>query len=112
MSGLASPSPNRCKHGGEPYEGPMTISGVAIELWESRTSIANAERLAFSEHLAVARNEETRKRLDSALGSLNALDRAAVARRAIHRVLIELDYLLVRKIANWSTLDSIILSEN
>jgi len=39
-------------------------------------------------------------RRDSELPSLNAPQRATVARRAIRRVLVELGYLFVRRIAN------------
>jgi len=87
---------------------PLGKNGPApINLWEARTPVPDAERLRFLQRLDLLRAEEIQKLLQPSPGScpaslsdLNAPDRAAVARRAIRRVLIELGYLSVRRIAN------------
>ena len=79
-----------------------------IHLWESRTPIPAAERIRFLDRIAAARALETQKLVEqkpgirpaTAFDSLSTLDRATVARRAIRRVLLDLGYLLVRRIAN------------
>ncbi len=94
---------------------PWGRNGLApIDVWEKRAGIADDERRQFLAALAVARPIEERKMKEqdkpgsrpapaaasAAAESLNANEQAAVARRAIRRVLIELGYLCVRRIAN------------
>jgi transposase InsO family protein len=87
---------------------PLGKNGpTPIILWESRTPVSDAERLAFLQRLDLVRPQEQQKILDrkpasrpAAAVQLNAQDRATVARRAIRRVLLELGYLSVRRIAN------------
>jgi transposase InsO family protein len=87
---------------------PLGKNGpTPIQLWEARRPVAGAERLAFLRRLTSARIDETQKLIDPLPGSrpaadveLGAKDRATVARRATRRVLLELGYLLVRRIAN------------
>jgi len=78
-----------------------------IDLWESRSPVADAERLAFRQRLERVRVDEAQKLASPKPGSgsaadveLNAQDRATVARRATRRVLVELGHLSVRRIAN------------
>jgi hypothetical protein len=87
---------------------PLGRNGpTPIQLWESRTAIASTERIRFVDCLQEACVEETQKLLDQRHGSqpnpaplsLNMPERATVARRAIRRVLVELGYLFVRRIA-------------
>jgi transposase InsO family protein len=87
---------------------PLGKNGpTPINLWEARTPVADAERLAFLRHLEIVRTEETQKLIHPPPGSrpaadvqLGAKDRATVARRATRRVLLELGYLSVRRITN------------
>lgn len=96
---------------------PWGRNGYApIRAWEKRARTADDERRQFLAALAVAGPIEERKMpeqkqtrpgsrpstaaADAASESLNANERATVARRAIRRVLIELGYLCVTRIAN------------
>jgi len=87
---------------------PLGKNGpTPIQLWEARTPVAGAERLAFVRRIEIVCTEETRKLIDPLPGSrpaadveLGAKDRATVARRATRRVLLELGYFFVRRTAN------------
>jgi len=75
-----------------------------IQLWETRTPVAEAERLAFLRRLQTARTAETQKLIAPRPGSrpaadveLGAKDRATVARHAARRVLLELGYLFCQE---------------
>jgi transposase InsO family protein len=80
-------------------------------LWNSRSPITPEERSGFLAALALAREEEALKMIESIqtppgcrpAGSLNLAQRATVARRATRRVLVDSGLLLFRRTANLST---------